>query len=406
MRLRRIVVAMASALALVACASTDSPRLIPTTSSTASPDTVADTASTSTTVMPAVDASDVVLEPIASALDAPVDVVWRGRDRTAYVVSQKGTVRPVRNDTVGSPVLDITDEVSTDGERGLLGLTFSENGSLAYTNHTDLDGSTVITEYPVSRNGDFDLESRRVLLTIEQPYANHNGGNVTIGPDGMLYIGMGDGGSANDPERRGLDLSSLLGKLLRIDPTPSGGRPYTVPTDNPFVEVEGARPEIWAIGLRNPWRFSFDAETGDIWIPDVGQALWEEINHATATNGTGAGRGLNFGWSAFEGTHRFNDDQPTDNVTMPIFEYEHTVEDGCSVSGGAVARDAAIPSLVGWYVHGDYCSGAVFALRTSPAVEWVKIGEVGAVSAVRAAPNGDLYVLDYANGTLLRIQPA
>ena len=197
------------------------------------------------------------------------------------------------------------------------------------------------------------------MLTIDQPYGNHNGGNVTIGPDGMLYIGMGDGGSGGDPERRALNVTSMLGKILRIDPTPSAGAPYTVPPDNPFVGVDGARPEIWSVGVRNPWRMSFDPATGDLWFGDVGQGAIEEIDVAWAADG--AGRGINFGWSAFEGSSRFNEDQPPDGATPPIYEYEHG-EAGCSVSGGAVYRGAAIPALVGWFVYGDYCSGNLYAL--------------------------------------------
>ena len=162
-----------------------------------------------------------------------------------------------------------------------------------------------------------------MLLEIEQPYANHNGGDLTFGPDGMLYIGMGDGGSGGDPERRATDLSSLLGKLLRIDPTLADGQAYTVPADNPFVGQEGAAPEIWSSGLRNPWRFSFDRETGDLWIADVGQNAIEEIDVAPASGGVDAGKGLSFGWSAFEGTERFNDDVPADGHVPPIHTYTH-----------------------------------------------------------------------------------
>ena len=274
----------------------------------------------------------VALAPVAD-VRSPVDLAWRAGDPTLYVVGQDGTVVPVRDGVVGEPVLDMTRLTEADGEQGLLGLTFSADGATAYVNHTDRSGGdTVIASYAVGADGVFDDASRVELLTIEQPYGNHNGGNVMIGPDGMLYIGMGDGGSANDPERRSLNVTSLLGKILRIDPTPSGDRPYTVPADNPFVDVAGARPEIWSVGVRNPWRMSFDPATGDMWFGDVGQGSWEEIDVAWAADG--AGRGMNFGWSAWEGTHRFNDDQPADGVTPPIYEYEHG-DAGCSVSGGA-----------------------------------------------------------------------
>ncbi len=331
----------------------------------------------------------VATRPIGT-FDQPVDLVWRDGDTTMYVVEQAGRVIPVRDGAAGDAVLDITDLTDADGERGLLGMTFSPDGGLAYLDYTDLDGNTVIAEYGVGDDGVFDAGTPRVLLTIDQPYSNHNGGNVTIGPDGYLYIGMGDGGAGGDPERRGLDLSELLGKILRIDPAPGDGVEYTVPADNPFVGVEGARPEIWSVGVRNPWRFSFDLATGDLWIADVGQNQWEEVDVALA--GDGAGRGVNFGWSAYEGTHEYNGDQPTDGATMPVYEYEHG-DAGCSISGGAVYRGTQIPALVGWYLFGDYCSGRIVGLRLDGGAlaQDLLLTEVPNTSSVRAAPDGELY---------------
>ena len=345
----------------------------------------------------------IVLQTVATA-SAPVDLAWRTGDDTMFVVEQDGLVRPLRDGAVGDPVLDMTALTSADGEQGLLGLTFSTDGSTAYLDHTDDDGDTHIVEYAVADDGTFDPGSRRELLVIDQPYGNHNGGNVTIGPDGLLWIGMGDGGSADDPERRALNVASLLGKILRIDPTPSGDAEYTVPADNPFVGVAGARPEIWSVGLRNPWRFSFDPQTGDLWIADVGQNEVEEIDVAWAADG--AGRGLNFGWSAWEGTNRFNDDQPGDGVTLPVYEYPHG-DEGCSVSGGAVYRGTAVPALTGWYVFADYCSGRITGLRMSgrELAAVAPLGELGAVTAVRAGPDGELYVLSAA-GDIARIVAA
>jgi glucose/arabinose dehydrogenase len=342
----------------------------------------------------------IALDPIAS-FEQPVDLAWRVDDPTAFVVERVGRVVPMRDDTVGAPVLDITDLTEGEGEQGLLGLTFSVDGSLAYVNHTDDRGDTVIAEYSVDTDGTFDAESRRVLMTIEQPYGNHNGGNVTIGPDGMLYIGMGDGGSANDPERRSLNVTSLLGKILRIDPTPSDGMPYTVPADNPFVGVADARPEIWSVGVRNPWRFSFDSATGDLWIADVGQGELEEIDVAWAVDG--GGRGLNFGWSAFEGTRRFNDDQQTEGVTPPIHEYEHG-DLGCSISGGAVYRGSAIPALVGWYVWGDFCSGRIDGLRIEnrSVAQVLPLASQEQNSAIRVGPDGELWAISIG-GEVARI---
>jgi glucose/arabinose dehydrogenase len=343
----------------------------------------------------------VAFEPVAEAA-SPTDLAWRPGDPTLFVVEQDGTIRPLRDGVLGDPVLDITDMTEGRGERGLLGLTFTTDGTRAYVNFTDDgNGDTHVVEYTVGADGIFDAASARELLMVEQPYGNHNGGNVTIGPDGFLYIGMGDGGSGGDPERRALNVTTLLGKILRIDPTPSGGQPYTIPTDNPFVDVAGARPEIWSVGVRNPWRMSFDRATGDLWFGDVGQGAWEEIDVAWASDG--GGRGQNFGWSAFEGSQRYNEDQPADAATPPIHEYEHG-DAGCSVSGGAVYRGAAIPTLVGWYVYADYCSGTLSAIRVEDRVlaGTVELGQSSSVSAVREGPDGELYVLS-VDGPVMRI---
>jgi glucose/arabinose dehydrogenase len=335
--------------------------------------------------------------------DQPVDLAWRVDDPTLYVVERTGRIVPVRDGTPGAPVLDITDLTEGQGEQGLLGLTFSADGTTAYVNHTDNGGDTVIAEYAVGADGTFDAASRRVLLTVEQPFPNHNGGNVTIGPDGMLYIGMGDGGAADDPQRASLNVSSLLGKILRIDPAPSDGQPYGIPTDNPFIGVDGARPEIWAVGVRNPWRFSFDSATGDLWIADVGQNVLEEIDVAWAADG--GGRGMNFGWSAWEGSRRYNTDQSADGATPPIYEYEHG-DAGCSVSGGAVYRGTAIPALVGWYVFADFCSGIVTGLRIADraVAASLTLGQVPSAAAVRSGPDGELYVVSI-EGPVSRLVP-
>ncbi len=336
--------------------------------------------------------------------DQPVDVAWRSGDEAMYVVQQDGLIVPVRNGAPDSAALDITAVTSADGERGLLGLTFSPNGSLAYIDYTDNDGNTVIAEYGVNTDGSFDAGTQRVLLAIEQPYANHNGGNVTIGPDGYLYIGMGDGGAANDPERRALDVSSLLGKILRIDPAPGDGRDYSIPPDNPFVDVPGARPEIWAVGVRNPWRMSFDSATGDLWFGDVGQDVWEEVDAAWADEGSG--RGLNFGWSAWEATHRLNEDVAPGGATPPIFEYQHG-DLGCSISGGVVYRGSAIPALTGWYVFNDYCSGIITGVevRDKAFQRSLQLGNHPNGAAVRAGPDGELYSVSLG-GQVAKVVPA
>lgn len=343
----------------------------------------------------------IVLKPYSEGFSLPVDLAWRSDDPAFYIVEQDGTVERVVDGVRGEQVLDVSDLLTSGGEQGLLGLAFHPDQALAYINYSDHQGDTVVAEFAVGTDGVFDPASRRTVITIAQPYANHNGGDIAFGPDGMLYIGMGDGGSGGDPERRSLAINELLGKMLRINPLASGDQPYTVPADNPFVGVDGAAPEIWAIGLRNPWRFNFDPETGDLWIGDVGQGEWEEIDVARANEG--GGRGANFGWSAFEGTHPFNSDQPTDGAVPPIHEYSH--DDGCSIAGGAVYRGDSVESLRGWYLFGDYCSGSVWGLLAVPgtAAQLITLGNAGSVSAIADGPDGELYVLGYGDGIVLRV---
>jgi glucose/arabinose dehydrogenase len=350
--------------------------------------------------------ADITLTEVFGDLDRPVEMVWRDGDADPFVVLQRGRIVRVRGGTVDGTVLDVRDELGDEGEQGLLGLAFHPTQDLAYTYTTARDGTLTINEYSVGDDGAFDTTSRRTLLSIDHPNGNHNGGKLVFGPDGYLYIGTGDGGAADDPDRNGLDLDSLLGKLLRIDPRADGGAPYSVPSDNPFVNSPGARPEVWSYGLRNPWRFSFDPASGDLWIGDVGQGEWEEIDLSPAADG--GGRAVNFGWSAFEGTHRFNDDQPADGATMPVHEYSHN-EGGCSVTGGVVYRGDAISTLTGWYLFADYCSGQVWALRTAAggAAEVVElVGSAGNIAAIVAGPDNALYLLDHNSGRILRIDPA
>jgi len=406
-----MVALVASIILLAACGDDSqsvesSPKVTFLTTPESSAPDVTDTAdSTIAATGPALTADQVTFAPFVSDLASPVDLAWRGGDDVLYVALQGGTIVPVRGGVAGAPVLDISGSVTSGGEQGLLGLAFHPSEPLAYVNFTDTAGNTVIAEYSVADDGTFDATSAREVLTIDQPYANHNGGNLEFGPDGYLYIGMGDGGSGGDPERRSLNVSELLGKMLRIDPTPDGDQPYSVPADNPFVGVVGARPEIWSVGLRNPWRYTFDSATGDLWIGDVGQGEWEEINLARAVEG--GGRGMNFGWSAFEGTHRFNDDQSEDGVTMPIFEFQHGPA-GCSVSGGDVYHGSEVPALAGWYVFSDYCSGIVTALQQTNGVltGQVELGTIRAVSAICSGPDGQLYVLSLGDNAIYRIAGA
>jgi glucose/arabinose dehydrogenase len=276
-----------------------------------------------------------------------------------YVVEQGGTVRIVRDGQVlSTPALDISDEVTAGGEQGLLSVAFPpdfQSSRLAYAYYTGKDQDQHVVRYSVSADGNFDRGSEREVLHMDDFAPNHNGGLLLFGPDGHLYIGTGDGGMEDDPERNGQNVNSLLGKILRIDPNPGNGRPYTVESPGPLGQ--GARPEICNYGLRNPWRFSFDRATRSLVIADVGQSTKEEIDYVPA----GHTCGNNFGWSAFEGTDRFNTDQRAPNAVPPIYEYSH--EGGnCSITGGYVVRDRSLPALYGRYVYGDYCVGDLHSL--------------------------------------------
>jgi len=292
-------------------------------------------------------------------LTAPVAIATRAGDSALYVAEQAGRVRRVRNGQLEArPVLDITGLIRSGGEQGLLGIAFPADGRHVYLDYTDTNGDTRIVEYAMTDAG-VDGGSRRELLFIKQPYANHNGGQLAFGRDGDLYIGMGDGGSAGDPQGNAQSLQSLLGKILRIAPAASGGKPYGIPPDNPFAGRSDARPEIWSYGLRNPWRFSFDAPTGDLWIADVGQGNWEEVDRQPG----GSRGGQNYGWNRLEGTHQYKGSAPA-GATPPVIEYSH---DGgaCTVIGGYVYHGDAVPSLRGAYVYGDYCAGWLAAVTIS-----------------------------------------
>jgi glucose/arabinose dehydrogenase len=299
--------------------------------------------------------------------DQPLYVAQpRGESRDLFVVEKTGRIRVVRDGRpVPEPFLDLSAQVSTGGEQGLLSVAFAPDyrrSGLLYVDYTDADGDTRLVEYRRSDSNPLvaDPQSARLVLAVDQPYANHNGGLALFGPDRLLYVGLGDGGSANDPERRGQDRSTLLGKILRIDPRPSAGRPYAIPGSNPFVGTSGARPEIYAYGLRNPWRFSFDSSTGALAIGDVGQVEFEEVDLVAQ----GRGRGANFGWSAYEGLTRFNDDQEAPGAVPPVLVYTHDA--GCSITGGYVVRDPSLPTLYGRYLYGDYCAGRLRSFPATP----------------------------------------
>ncbi|HVF15140.1 MAG TPA: PQQ-dependent sugar dehydrogenase [Acidimicrobiales bacterium] len=335
-------------------------------------------------------------------LTQPVAFEVRAGDNALYMVEKIGRVRALRGGALDpNPVLDLSGGVSTGSEQGLLGLAFSPDGGRMYVNFTDPAGDTRVVEYGFS-GAVADPSSARELLVVEQPFANHNGGHLAFGPDGKLWIGLGDGGGGNDPGNRAQDLGTLLGKMLRIDPSPSGGRPYTIPPDNPFVGREGARGEIWSYGLRNPWRYSFDRATGDLWMGDVGQNAVEEVDFAPASSRGGE----NWGWPALEGSRANRGDRP-DGAAGPILDYDQA-EGGCSVTGGYVYRGAAIPGLTGAYVFGDYCRGELLAVRQSGGrvVEEVDLGlTVDGLSSFGQDSAGELYALSLA-GPVFRIDRA
>lgn len=331
---------------------------------------------------------------------------------TLYLAQQDGKVWSLRGTTRSrTPALDLTDRVSQDGgERGLLGLAFSPDGTKLYVDYTDRDGNTQIDELAMRGRTPVG-SSRRTVLSIDQPQPNHNGGQLAFGPDGDLYIGMGDGGGAGDtgpghaPGGNGQSSGTLLGKILRIDPTPTATGAYTVPPDNPFVGVDGARPEIWAYGLRNPWRFSFDRATGDLWIGDVGQNEYEEIDHARATNGRDAGKGLNFGWNRMEGDHSYRGTAPND-AEAPVYEIAHDTG-ACAVVGGFVYRGSKLRGLRGNYLFSDNCDGTIRLLVPDRAgVRATESGlDASSVSSFGQANDGTLYVASLSDG-VFRIDPA
>lgn len=342
------------------------------------------------------------LDPFLKGLTQPL---WVTNDHTPrmIVVEQEGRVRLIINGKLqDKPYLDIVSRVKSGGEMGLLSCVFhpdfATNGYI-YVDYTRMNPTrqTVIAEYHVDPKADsVDPSTERILLTIDQPYPNHKGGQLQFGPDDkMLYIGMGDGGSANDPQGRGQNLKEFLAKILRIDVTPREG--YGIPKDNPFVGRDDARPEIWAYGVRNPWRFSFDRETHLLYAGDVGQNLWEEVDIIK--------KGGNYGWNVMEATHDFRPraDAAKDMIP-PIKEYPHTV--GLSITGGFVYRGKAIPALKGWYVYGDYAKGQIWGLKYEDGKvtgDELLLQSKATTSSFGEDVDGELYLCDYSLGNVFKI---
>ena len=411
--LRGTVAVAAAAVFVVACATatpTASPTAVPSatvapsTPSTPTPSlgptTPGASATTTPTTAVAPSATSIAFEVVVGGLVAPLDVTNAGDGSgRLFVAEQAGRIRIVRDGRlVGRAFLDIRERIRSGGERGLLGIAFHPrypDDSRVFVDYTDLDGDTVVSSFtvtPVDPNR-ADPTSEQVLLRVDQPFGNHNGGGLAFGPDGMLHIATGDGGGGGDPTGAGQRLDTLLGKILRIDVDgrPAGDRPYAIPDDNPFVGRADARGEIWLYGLRNPWRIRFDRETGDLWLGDVGQNQWEEIDVAPAGVG-----GLNFGWNRTEGSHCYPSGDGCDrpNLTGPIAEYDH--RSGCSVIGG-----------VGAYVFADYCSGNVWLIDAGvrePQIPTLALRGDRSISAFGEDESGEAFATDIEAGELVRIE--
>lgn len=349
------------------------------------------------------------LQEVATGLSVPLYLTAPAGDARLFIVEKTGGIRIVKDGALlPDPFLDLSAKVSSGSEQGLLGLAFdpeyATNGRFV-VHYTDLAGNTALSRFQVSVDPDrADPASELLILAAIQPASNHNGGQVAFGPDGFLYLGLGDGGSSGDPEGRGQGLSDLLGSILRVDVRT--GDPYTVPADNPFTGNPAARPEVWSYGLRNPWRFSFDRGTGDLYIADVGQNQVEEIDVSTPADG--GGRGVNYGWSIMEGSRCFRGSEcDRTGLTPPVLEYTH--QEGCSVTGGYVYRGSAIPELQGHYFYADFCEGWVRSFRytagtVTDEASWPTLSPGGPIVSFGEDSNGELYVLQ-AGGGVFRIVP-
>jgi glucose/arabinose dehydrogenase len=326
-----------------------------------------------TALPPGEPASAIALEPVVQGLESPTYLTHAGDERL-FITEQGGRIQVVEGGQVASePFLDITDRVGSNAnEQGLLSVAFhpqyAENGFF-YVNYTDNNGDTVISRFRVSDSdpNQADAASEMVLLNIPQPYGNHNGGLIKFGPDGYLYVGMGDGGSAGDPDNNGQNPGTLLGALLRLAVNAGDDEvPYAIPQDNPYLDNNQARGEVWAIGLRNPWRFSFDRQTGDLYVADVGQNQYEEVHFVPA----GQGGGLNYGWPIMEGLHCFRQENcDQSGLQLPVVEYSHA-QGGCSITGGYVYRGEQFAPLRGNYFFGDFCSGMIWSLFQTADGQW------------------------------------
>jgi glucose/arabinose dehydrogenase len=405
---------LGAVLLLSACSPAFSPTQPVTAQPTRLPTAIESVTHTAGTVEPA--SNPQPTSPIPSQFPDPAGYTWNlvagGFDRPdtvasagdgsgrLFILEQAGVIRLVNgNKLEPAPFLDISGRVGSRGnEQGLLGIAFhpnfSQNGYF-FVDFTDRNGNTVIARFTAPSGKSADPASELVILQVKQPFPNHNGGQLVFGPDHYLWIGLGDGGSQGDPNHNGQSLDTLLGKILRLDVDHAS--PYAIPKDNPFASG-GGRPEIWAYGLRNPWRFTFDRQTGDLFIADVGQDLWEEIDYLPAGYN---GQPTNFGWNRREGFHPYKDSAEADMTGLidPIFEYGH--DQGCSVTGGAVYRGKNLPAFNGIYLFADYCSGIIWGLvRTGPHT-WegrILFNTSFSITSFGEDQNGEIYLLDQKSG--------
>ncbi len=351
------------------------------------------------------------LQTWATGFVRPVDIASAGDERL-FIVEQRGIIHILnaQGQRLPSPFLNIQSRVnSAASERGLLGLVFhpnyAENGYF-YVNYTNTSGNTRISRFRVSASDPnvADPDSELILIGVNQPFSNHNAGDLNFGPDGYLYFGLGDGGSGGDPQNFGQNRQSFLGKMIRIDV--NNGSPYAIPATNPFINDPTTLDEIWAVGLRNPWRFSFDRLTGDMWIADVGQNAWEEIDFQPASS-TG---GMNYGWRCYEGNNAYNTSgcQPASAYTFPIHVYPNNFNNGCSVTGGFVYRGNEFPDLYGHYIYTDYCSGRIWSLTPNGSGGWTNRqllqGATNNYVSFGEDDKGELYLAALASGTILRVR--
>ncbi|MBP9708306.1 MAG: PQQ-dependent sugar dehydrogenase [Oligoflexales bacterium] len=353
--------------------------------------------------------TNIGLETVVSGLTKPLAIV-HANDERLFIVEQAGKILVFENGALrATPFLDIRDRVGSSGnEQGLLGLAFHPEYKVGesskphfWVNYTDKQGNTRISRFSVSSNDQniADPTSEINYLKINQPFANHNGGVILFGPDGHLYVGTGDGGSANDPQGNGQNLNTLLGKILRLD-VDSQADKYSIPTDNPFINKANHKPEIWSYGLRNPWRMSFDRSTGDLYIADVGQNKFEEINFQSATSKGGE----NYGWKIVEGPECFmNPNCNKANLVPPIAFYDR--RGGCSVTGGYVYRGTELTNLNGSYFYGDFCQGTIWQLKKVSG-RWrssIALQNAGQISSFGEDHKGELYLSDFGSGSIFKI---